>query len=189
MLIIKGTGKKINLNFTDDTTLEEMISDLRKEEKFFKNAGCIISYSGVELDYSEEMILEKEIREISENLVLEKKRRLSSDEIRYSLDENERILRVVEGNVRSGEVIKNRGDVIVYGDVNPGALIIARGNITVIGALRGTVRIEGDGKVYATYMSPSQIKIGDVCSYNKNGENVGSALALAENGEIILESL
>ena len=47
----------------------------------------------------------------------------------------------------------------------------------------------GEGKVYATYMSPSQIKIGKVCSYNKTDENVGAAVALAENGEIILDCL
>lgn len=189
MLNIKGIGRNIKLQFTLDTTLSDAISDIEREEKFLKNADCNISYSGIELDYDGEMLLEKTLKEISPKIVLEKKHRLSKEQIEYSFSEDERILRVIERNLRSGEVIESRGDLIVYGDVNPGALLKARGNITVIGALRGAAHITGEGKVYATYMNPSQIKIGKVCSYNKKDENVGTAIALAENGEIILECL
>ena len=189
MLTIKGSGKKINLNFTTDTTLEEIFSDIEKEKNFLKDADCIVAYSGKELSYDEEMLFEKKLKDISEKIVLEKKHRLSQEQILYSLESDERILRVIKRNIRSGEVVESRGDLIVYGDVNPGAILRAQGNITVIGAMRGAAHILGEGKVYSTYMTPSQIKIGNVCSYNKNSENVGSAIALAENGEIILECL
>lgn len=189
MLNIKGIGRNIKLQFTLDTTLSDAISDIEREKIFLKDAECNISYSGMELDYDGEMLLEKTLREISPKIVFEKKHRLSEKQIEYSLSEEEKIVRVVEKNLRSGEVIESRGDLIVYGDVNPGALLRARGNITVIGTLRGTAHITDEGKVYATYMNPSQIKIGKVCSYNKKDENVGAAIALAENGEIILECL
>ena len=189
MLTIKGTGKKINLSFTSDTTSEKIFSDIEKNKNFFKDADCIISYSGIELTYDEEMLFEKKLKDISDKIVLEKKNRLSLEQISYSLEKEERIVRIVNRALRSGEVIESRGDLIVYGDVNPGALLRAQGNITIIGAMRGAAHIIGDGKVYATYMKPSQIKIGNVCSYNKDSENVGSAVALAENGEIILECL
>ncbi len=189
MLTIKGIGRNIKLQFTSDTTFSDAIADIEKEKSFLKNADCSISYSGTELSYDEEMHLEKTLKSISENLTLEKKHSLSKEQIEYSLAGDEKILRVIKGNLRSGEVIESRGDLIIYGDVNPGALLRAQGNITVIGALRGAAHITGEGKVYATYMSPSQIKIGKVCSYNKKDENVGSAIALAENGEIILECL
>ena len=135
------------------------------------------------------MLFEKRLKDISDKIVLEKKNRLSLEQISYSLEKDERIVRIINRALRSGEVIESRGDLIVYGDVNPGALLRAQGNITIIGAMRGAAHIIGDGKVYATYMKPSQIKIGNVCSYNKDSENVGSAVALAENGEIILECL
>ncbi len=189
MLNIKGIGRNIKLQFTLDTTLSDAILDIEREKNFLKDAECNISYSGMELDYDGEMLLEKTLREISPKIVFEKKHCLSEKQIEYSLSEEEKIVRVVERNLRSGEVIESRGDLIVYGDVNPGALLRARGNITVIGALRGTAHITDAGKVYATYMNPSQIKIGKVCSYNKKDENVGTAIALAENGEIILECL
>ena len=189
MLNIKGIGRNIKLQFTLDTTLSGAIADIERDRSFFKDADCNISYSGIELDYDGEMLLEKTIREISPKIVFEKKHCLTKEQLEYSLREDEKIVRVVERNLRSGEVIESRGDLIIYGDVNPGALLKARGNITVIGALRGVAHITGEGKVYATYMNPSQIKIGKVCSYNKKDENVGTAIALAENGEIILECL
>lgn len=189
MLKIKGIGRNVKLQFTLDTTLSDAIADIERDRNFLKDADCNISYSGIETDYDGEMLLEKKLKEISPKIVFEKKHRLSQKQIEYSLAEGERIVRVVERNLRSGEVIESRGDLIIYGDVNPGAFLKAAGNITVIGALRGTAHITGEGKVYATCMNPSQIKIGKVCSYNKKDENVGTAIALAENGEIILECL
>ena len=136
------------------------------------------------------MEFEKELKKLfGDNITLEKKHRLSRKQIEYSLCEDERISKVIHKSLRSGDVVESRGDLVIYGDVNPGATVKARGNITVIGVFRGTAHITGEGRVYAAYMNPCQIKIGKVCSYNKNTENVGSAVAIAENGEIILERL
>ena len=190
MLTIKGRGKKIELCFEEKTTLQEAISQLLQESSFLKGAEGLVSYTNLTLDYNEEMAFEKSLKEIlGGGITLKKKCVLSAEEIAYSLDADEKIVRIVEGAVRSGEVVESRGDIVVYGDVNPGALLRAQGNITVIGALRGAAQIAGEGRVYATYMNPSQITIGKVCSYNKNKENVGSAVALVENGEIILQCL
>lgn len=190
MLNIKGRGNKIELCFNKNTSVENALLSLEEKRSFLKNADTEVSYSGIELSYNDEMYFEKELKRLfGKDITLEKKRRLSKAQIEYSLDSGEKIVRVVEKSLRSGEVAQSRGELIVYGDVNPGALLKARGNITVIGALRGSAHITGEGRVYATYMQPSQIKIGKVCSYNKNTENVGSAIALVENGEIILQCL
>lgn len=190
MLTIKGRGKKIELCFNENESLNEAIELISKEHSFLKGSEALVSYSNIVLNYQEEMLFEKSLKALlGEKIKLEKKCQLTKDEIEYSLDDDERVVRIVKRSLRSGEVIESRGDIIVYGDVNPGALLKAKGNITIIGAMRGAAHITGEGKVYATYMTPSQIKIGNVCSYNKNSENVGSAIALAENGEIILECL
>ena len=189
MLNIKGHGNKIELCF-EDPCYEKAILELSEKKDFFENGECVIFYSGINLSYNEEMRFEKDIKKLlGSGVSLEKKHRLSKGQIDYSLDDGESILLTVNKSLRSGEVCESRGDLIVYGDVNPGALVRAQGNITIIGALRGAAHIEGSGKVYAVYMSPTQIKIGKVCSYNKKSENVGSAVALEENGEIILQSL
>ena len=103
MLTIKGSGKKINLSFTTDTTLEEIFSDIEKEKNFLKDADCIVAYSGKELSYDEEMLFEKKLKDISEKIVLEKKHRLSQEQILYSLESDERILSVIKRNIRIGE--------------------------------------------------------------------------------------
>ena len=189
-LLVKGRGNKIELCFKDCPTLSDALEQLRKKSDFLKDSDAHISYSGINLRYNEEISFEKELKKIlGEGICLEKKRRLSKSQIEYSLDPGEKLTMVVNKSLRSGEVAESRGDLLIYGDVNPGALVRAQGNITVIGALRGTAHIKDAGKVYAVYMQPSQIRIGKVCSYNKNTENVGSAVAIAENGEIILQSL
>lgn len=189
-LVVKGRGEKIELCFSACENLSDALIQLQKKKSFFNNSEVKISYDGIKLGYNGEMEFEKELKKLfGDNITLEKKHRLSRKQIEYSLGEDERILKVIHKSLRSGDVVESRGDLVIYGDVNPGATVKARGNITIIGVFRGTAHITGEGRVYAAYMNPCQIKIGKVCSYNKNTENVGSAVAIAENGEIILERL
>ena len=69
---------------------------------------------------------------------------------------------VVQRTLRSGQVIKHDGHVVIIGDVNPGAEIHAGGNIIVWGRLRGEahagVSEDGPGnkaKVCALQLSPN----------------------------------
>jgi septum site-determining protein MinC len=70
----------------------------------------------------------------------------------------------VEGALRSGQVVRFEGDVVVFGDVNPGAEIIATGNVLVLGALKGLVHAGSDGDERAVILSfemvPTQLRIG-----------------------------
>ena len=189
-LSVKGKGSKIELCFSECTSPSDALEQVKLKSSFLKNSQSLISYSGIGFSYNEEMLFEKSLKELlGEGISLEKKRRLSKSQIEYSLNKDERLTLVINKSLRSGEVAESRGDILIYGDVNPGALVKAQGNITIIGALRGAAHITGSGRVYATYMQPSQIKIGKVCSYNKKTENVGCAAAIAENGEIILQCL
>ena len=189
-LCVKGHGDKIELCFGAEQDFSQALEGLREMDSFFRDTDIKISYSGIELSYNEEMRLSKELAKLfGKGAILEKKHRLSKEQINYSLDEDEEICLVINKSLRSGETVTGRGDVIIYGDVNPGACVKAQGNITVLGALRGVAHILGKGRVYSTYMQPSQIRIGKVCSYNKTEENVGCAVALEENGEIILQCL
>ncbi len=193
-LTIKGHGKEIELCFNEGISFSEAIEELENltndKKSFFENSPLQISYSGIKLKYNQEMRLEAMVKKLfKKEAKLVKKHCLSQKQLEYSLCSGENICLVVEKSLRSGETLTSRGDVIIYGDVNPGAYVKAKGNITVIGALRGVAHITGSGKVYAAYMQPSQIRIGKVCSYNKRNENVAAATAVAENGEIILQSL
>ncbi len=192
MVRIKGRTDCVELLFTEDVSLKEAENLLLDEtgNKFYENAETRIKYSGITFSYDEEMQFEKIIKTVfGENAQLIKKHKLTRKQIEYSLGEGERISKTVTKSLRSGEVLRFWGDVTVYGDVNPGAYIYAGGNITVVGALRGYAKVKAGGKIYATYMSPTQLRIGNICSYNKKTENVGPAVAIEKNGEIILQCL
>ncbi len=191
-LKVKGNGRKIELLFEENITIEEALKEINtlKNDGFFVSTDCEVNYSGLFLTYEEEMMLSESVKNVfGEKARFNKKCALSNEEIYYSLKENERICEVINKSLRSGDSVSVRGDVVVYGDVNAGAKIEAEGNVTVIGALRGNVYVKNKGFVYATYMEPSQIRIGNVISYKKRAKKVGAALAWAKNGEIILECL
>jgi len=44
---------------------------------------------------------------------------------------------LIRRTVRSGQVVRNAGTIVIIGDVNPGAEVIAEGDIIVWGKLRG----------------------------------------------------
>lgn len=192
MLSLKGHADNVELSFTKDVSFEEAKKLLLHlpEKSFYADSDVSVSYSGVTFTYDEEMKFERLVRKFfGENASLIKRHRLSEKQIKYSLSNDENICKTVNKSLRSGDEVCFCGDVIVYGDVNPGAYVRADGNITVIGALRGCAQVKKDCRVYATYMAPSQIRIGKLCSYNKKTKNVGAAVAVEKNGEIILECL
>lgn len=193
-LCVKGRENEIEFCFSEALSLDDVVKAAEEYAKenaeFFWESDIKLSYSGVNLSYNEEIRFEKVLRSLFGNkFIFVKKHRLSNTQIRYSFDKGETVCLVLNKSLRSGEKVVSRGDVLIYGDVNPGATITAKGNITVIGALRGEAHITHKGKVYATYMQPTQIRIGKVISYNKKMEDVASAVAMEENGEIILQCL
>lgn len=73
---------------------------------------------------------------------------------------------LVRRRVRSGQVLRHPGHVVVIGDVNPGAQLIAGSDIIVWGKLQGSAHAGalGDDRavICALEMSPCFIRIADV---------------------------
>ena len=71
---------------------------------------------------------------------------------------------LVRYTLRSGQVIRYPGHVVVIGDVNAGAEVIAGGDIVIWGRLRGTVHAGAAGDdqavVCALDLAPTQLRIG-----------------------------
>jgi septum site-determining protein MinC len=72
---------------------------------------------------------------------------------------------LVRRTLRSGQVVRHPGAIVVMGDVNPGAEIVAGGDVVVWGALRGVVHAGAMGDdhalVCALKLSPMQLRISD----------------------------
>lgn len=100
--------------------------------------------------------------------------------------------------VRSGQVIKVPGDLLLIGDVNPGGTIMAGGNIFVMGALKGVAHAGCNGNkeavVAAAVMIPSQIRIAEYINrapdFDKEQEKREMECAyIDENNQIIIDRL
>jgi septum site-determining protein MinC len=113
------------------------------------------------------------------------------EELPERLDEGSRTM-VIERGLRSGQVIRYGGNVMVYGDVNPGAEVVAGGNVLVFGRLEGTVHAgsEGDDNAHilAFDLRPSQLRVGRKIAFNPETANApGPELAWVEGGDIRIE--
>lgn len=68
--------------------------------------------------------------------------------------------------VRSGQVIRQGGHVVIVGDVNPGAEVVAGGDVIIWGRLYGMVHAgtsgNGQSVVCALDLAPLLLRIGDV---------------------------
>ena len=99
---------------------------------------------------------------------------------------------LVRKRVRSGQVLRHPGHVVVIGDVNPGAQIIAGGDIVVWGKLQGLAHAGALGDPSAVICAldflPSMIRIADAARGVLNTPRRGRAkkpeMALLEQQEI-----
>ncbi|KMK74668.1 septum site-determining protein MinC [Alkalihalobacillus pseudalcaliphilus] len=95
--------------------------------------------------------------------------------------------------IRSGQVLKVTGDILLLGDVNPGGMLMATGNIYIMGALKGIAHagFEGNTKavISAAHMAPSQLRIADQIYQYEKEEQIDSEMDVAfidENEESIV---
>lgn len=100
----------------------------------------------------------------------------------------------VNGTLRSGQVVKYDGNIVIVGDVNPGALIQAKGNIIVLGMLRGAAYAGTDGNlesiVASYYLQPTQLRIGDKITRPPDEDTETYRLpevAKIKDGKVIIE--
>jgi septum site-determining protein MinC len=88
------------------------------------------------------------------------------------------------GTVRSGQVLRQLGNIVVVGDVNPGAELIASGDIAVFGTLRGQAHAGAQGditaRVTAIELSPTQLRIATLIAA---GEQTATRTKNRDGGE------
>jgi septum site-determining protein MinC len=96
--------------------------------------------------------------------------------------------------VRSGQVVRHTGHVVIVGDVNIGGTVSAGGDIIVWGRLYGIAHAGAMGDesavVCALQMSPMQLRIGKlVARPEENVRNAGSGpeIAYVRDAQILVE--
>jgi septum site-determining protein MinC len=97
--------------------------------------------------------------------------------------------------LRSGQVVRHDGHVVILGDVNPGAEVVASGDVLVWGRLRGLVHAGASGDetawVCALQLNPTQLRIGEhIARPPEEGRRRSTVPEIARvvNGQIVVET-
>lgn len=178
-ILIKGNREGLNAiidmnKFRDfDEMLENLIEKLSIGKKFYK--GSTVKVITQLKEFNEKQIIKlKDIlfeEFLIKDCVLEDK-----DEAK-----NKMFSGIYEGRtkffrktLRSGQVIKYSGNVVIIGDVNPGAEVYAAGNILVFGNLQGNVYAGDTGNnkaiIAAFRLQPKILQIASIITRAPEGD-------------------
>lgn len=79
------------------------------------------------------------------------------------------------GIVRSGQVLRATGDLLILGDVNPNGRVEAGGNVHIAGKLKGIVHAGANGNeeaiVFASHFEPTHVLIANFVEVMTNESN------------------
>lgn len=165
-----------------DTVFEHVAKKLDSSGRFFKGASLVVKYRGKKLTATQEqqisdLISEKanaEIRNFEEDTSVPEKEVEEIDKsnekpklrLMFFKGLEEGVTKFYKGTVRSGQLVRFEGNLVVIGDVNPGGEVFATGNVIVMGSLRGMVHAGADGNkeavIAALSLQPTQLRIADV---------------------------
>ncbi|MBM7605752.1 septum site-determining protein MinC [Metabacillus crassostreae] len=200
---IKGTKDGLTLHLDDSCSFDQLLHELEEMlslKQYIQQDGPVI---GVNVKVGNRFVNKKQREKLE--LIIKQKRNLMIESIESNVITKDEALRLkretevisIAKIVRSGQVLKVKGDLLLIGDVNPGGTVIASGNIFVLGALRGIAHAGVEGNIQAviaaSLMKPAQLRISDII--NRAPDHLpheGNELECAhinENGEMIIERL
>jgi septum site-determining protein MinC len=164
---IKGTKDGLVLRLDDKCAYSDMIAELRNKV----SENSLEGLAEVKVHIGNRFCNEEELKEIM-NVVQE------SPNLRVSKIQSEVITieecnrKVLEnqsetyiGIVRSGQIVKADGDLVVIGDVNPNGRVVAAGSIYVLGRLKGIAHAGANGNeeavIAASWLEATHLMIAD----------------------------
>ncbi|MDW0118100.1 septum site-determining protein MinC [Sporosarcina thermotolerans] len=164
---IKGTKDGLVLRLDDKCAYSDMIAELRNKV----SENSLEGLAEVKVHIGSRYCNEEELKEIM-NIVHESPHlrvsKIQSEVI--TLEEcNRRILEnqseTYIGIVRSGQVVKADGDLVVIGDVNPNGRVVAAGSIYILGRLKGIAHAGATGNeeavIAASWLEATHLMIAD----------------------------
>jgi len=201
-ITIKGTKDGLTMGIDDLCSFDEAFMELKRKlretpPKDDEPLVSVIVQSGNRYLYPEQKTKIKELLELESNFTVE---RFESSVIRKeeALEwKDETDVKLINRIVRSGQVLKVTGDLLLIGDVNPGGTIQSTGNIYVMGKLLGIAHAGDNGDenaiIAASYMKPSQLRIAGYISrapdYESDGVYMEHGYIDKEKNKIVIDQL
>jgi len=201
---IKGTKDGLVLHLDDACSYQELkreLDDKLSQTLRAQEEGRIIA---VKVEIGNRYLTEDQREELK--TLIRQKKNLVVDDIESNVitKEEAKALRAetevvtVSRIIRSGQVLKVPGDLLLIGDVNPGGEVIAGGNIFIMGTLRGLAHAgcygNHDAVIAASQLRASQLRISDCLNrgpdhITSNEKHEMECAYINENHQIIIDRL
>ncbi|WP_160112442.1 septum site-determining protein MinC [Salicibibacter kimchii] len=168
---IKGTKEGLIVHLDDRCAYSELMSELRAKMMENMNGNDQSKEVHVRVHVGKRYVDDGQREEIRSTI--EQSGAIIVSEIVSDVITMAEAMKIKEDNqiqsyprlVRSGQVLRVKGDALILGDVNPGGTVEATGDVYVLGALKGTARAGTEGNdeavVAAAILVPSQMMIAD----------------------------
>lgn len=201
-VIMKGTKDGLLLLLDDACSFSELIKEL--EEKLSGQKSDEDSRTvHVRVHTGNRILAEEHQRKLKELVHSHHHLHIESIEsnVMFKADaermKQESEIHVVTKVVRSGQILKVIGDLLLIGDVNPGGKVMASGNIFILGALKGIAHAGCDGDeqavICASNMKPMQLRIADCLNRAPDQEEIrryeSECAYIDENRQMVIDRL
>lgn len=197
-IVLKGNKDGLNVlidmnkfeNF--DEMIEEFVQRLTLGKKFYKNATIKITTQLKEFNEKQIIILKDVLFEefLIKDCIFEDREESKSRTFSGVYEGRTKFYRKT---LRSGQVIRYPGNIVIIGDVNPGSEIYAGGNVIVLGNLMGNVHAGDSGNIKAIIsafrLQPRILQIANVMTRapEEDEKPYYPEVARIKDGTIIVE--
>ncbi|MTD29686.1 septum site-determining protein MinC [Planomicrobium sp. YIM 101495] len=201
LVYIKGTKHGLVLQLDEQCAYADLLTELEAKV----SDPALDGSAEIQINLGHRYLTETEMKDLVS--LIEEKSHLRVTKIRsdvITVEESDRRLREQQsetyvGIVRSGQVVRAEGDLVVVGDINPNGRVVADGNIYVLGRLKGIAHAGASGNkeavIAASWMEATHLMIADQLESMTDELQVLSeqpemeCAYLHTNGKIIIDRL
>ncbi|MDN7240362.1 septum site-determining protein MinC [Planococcus sp. N028] len=201
LVYIKGTKQGLVLQLDDQCAYTDLLTELQAKVSDPALDGSAEVQVNLGYRYCTEAQQKEIVATVQSNTHL-RVSKMTSDVI--TVEESNRRIQERQsetyvGIVRSGQIVKADGDLVVVGDVNPNGKVVAGGNIYVLGRLKGQAHAGANGNlqavIAASWLEATHLKIHETLEIMTDELTVLSeqpemeCAYLHNNGHIIIDRL
>ena len=164
---LKGVNGNVILKLDPNVSFEEIVTQIRKlvseQRTFFSHGSLNIDTQGRVLSEDEIATLDEIFGDIGVSFKINEVEHVSKEPPKLGKN-----VLIVEHTVRSGQVVKFDGDIVVLGNINPGSEVETPGDLYVFGSIKGSVK--AGRRVVALGFNAASMEIGGILTDYKTDE-------------------